>query len=380
MGKAWIDGAEAPVEEAVTVAARLIAGARLPTFTGLQTDVAGIKAALALAKLSGGVVDHSASDVLYRTLEVLRASGMFVAAPAEMRRRADRFLLVGGDAAEVAPALLGFLFGGVKDLGRAAEDGAPRGIVWLGGDASSSLEAGGIAVETVPCATDALSDAVGMIRASLGGRRFGEGPIAAAKASEIAAWLGGASFACVPWSAPALGGLGAAMVSGLVDDLNAATRASSVPLLGRGQAWSAAQVATAVAGYPLRVSFAGGAAEHDPWAYAAGRVIASGESDLVVHVSALDGCRAGDLRPGVPVIAIRGEDAGAARAAVAFAVGLPGRDHAGVLYQDEAGSFVPVEASGEEAGGEGGAVSAAEILVAIAAALPDAPAGRAARC
>lgn len=366
MTEAWIDGTAVPLEAAVAEAARLLAASRLPLVTGLATDVAGVKAALALAREAGGVIDHEGSDLVCRRLAVLQGSDLFVAVPAEMRRRADRFLLVGPDAAALRPDLLAFVFGGVRDLGLKPDGEAPRRIVWLGGADASLLPSNGIAAEAVPCAPAGLPDALAMIRASLAGRPFGAGPIPAAGAAAIATWLSGAAFACILWSAAALDALGAQMLAGLVADLNASTRASSIPLGRPDQAWGAAEVGAFTSGYPLRVSFARGRADHDPWAYETRRLVASGETDLAVHVSALAGFAAPepDWSGRLPVIALGAGAAWSRPPKVAFAVALAGREGEGVLYRDEVASFVPFT------GGAGsGRAPAAALLGAIAAGL-----------
>jgi formylmethanofuran dehydrogenase subunit B len=378
LGKAWINGTEVPEGDAVVEAARLIAESRLPLVTGLGTDVAGVKAALALARHAGGVIDHAASDVLYRNVEVLRSAGMFVAAPAEMRRRADRFLVVGAEVATLSPELLAFVLGGegMSD----GETGSPaRRLVWLGGPAGETLSTNQIATETIACAGQDLPQAVAMVRAALAGRRFGAGPIEAEAAAGVAATLAEARFACVIWSAASLDALGVEMLSGLVADLNLTTRASSLPLGGAGQAFGAAQVATAVSGYPLRSRFVDGIALHDPWACDGRRLIASGESDLVVHVDALVGSSAPVDAGGLPVIAIAGPGATFAQTpAIVFEVGLAGRDHAGALYDDIAATFVPVDVVSPGGPADSAPGSAAKILAAITAALAKAPAKRAA--
>ena len=47
---------------AVKHAAKLISKAKLPLYGGLATDVEGMRAVLALAERSGGVVDHALSE------------------------------------------------------------------------------------------------------------------------------------------------------------------------------------------------------------------------------------------------------------------------------------------------------------------------------
>ena len=59
---AWIDGKPASTQEAVSAAAELIGRSRLPLVTGLSTDIAGIKAAVALAQIAGGAIDHAEEE------------------------------------------------------------------------------------------------------------------------------------------------------------------------------------------------------------------------------------------------------------------------------------------------------------------------------
>ena len=374
MGKAWINGVEAPEGEAVAEAVRLIAGSRLPLVTGLATDVAGIKAAIALARRAGGVIDHAASDLLYRNVEVLRSAGMFVAAPAEMRRRADRFLVVGADVAALSPDFLAFVLGGGEKAG-ATGAASSRRAVWLAGPSGAALPGDAVEAETVACPAADLPQAVAMIRAAVAGHRFDAGPIDRGTAERLAGFLSEAKFACILWSAASLDAFGVEMLSGLVADLNLTTRASSLPLGGGGQAFGAAQIATATSGYPLRTSFSDGVAEHDPWAFDGRRLIASGECDLVIHVDALADGSAPVETGGLPLVAIAGAGASWPQTpAVAFEVGLAGRDHAGALYNDLAATFVAVDGPAQVSG----AVSAATILAAITAAMSDASSERAA--
>ena len=46
------------LDAAIAEAARLLGASRLPVIAGLGTDVAGARAAIALAQRLGGVVDH----------------------------------------------------------------------------------------------------------------------------------------------------------------------------------------------------------------------------------------------------------------------------------------------------------------------------------
>lgn len=359
MGKAWIDGAPAPFAEAVSAAALRLASSRLALITGLASDVAGVRAAVRLAEAAGGVIDHARSAALYRNLDVVRRAGLFRGVPAELRRRCDRVLLVGEDAVAVAPELLSYLLEGSPDLGRGV--GETRRTVWLGG--ADGAGPPGLFLDAVPIAAADIAGFVGAMRASLGQRRFDAAATGLGRAAEIAAWLASAKFAAVVWSAGTLDTIAVESLTGLVSDLNAATRASAVPLSEPGEAHGAAEVATWLCGYPLRTSFARGEAEHDPLLFDGRRLVASGECDLVVHVDARAGVTLGPIEGDVPAISIASAPS-LERAAIAFEAAPAGAGGGEALWDERLASFVSTEGSARS-----DRPSAADILAAIEGAL-----------
>jgi len=102
VGHAWIDGNPVAFDAAAAAAAHLLRAARLPVITGLGTDIAGARAAIALAQQLGGVIDHMHSDALLRDLAVMREGGAIMTTPNEARLRADTVLAV-GSALQVRP-------------------------------------------------------------------------------------------------------------------------------------------------------------------------------------------------------------------------------------------------------------------------------------
>ena len=95
MAHAWIAGRAATIEAAAAEAARLLALSRLPAIVGLGTDIAGARAAIALAERLGGVIDHMHSDAVLRDLDVMREAGMMVTTLNEARLRADTVVVIG---------------------------------------------------------------------------------------------------------------------------------------------------------------------------------------------------------------------------------------------------------------------------------------------
>ena len=92
---ARIEGKPATHDAALDAAAQLLRQRRRPLIGGLGTDVAGMRATLALARRLGAVVDHAGSSAKYRNLHVLQEFGWITTTLAEVKNRADLLLLIG---------------------------------------------------------------------------------------------------------------------------------------------------------------------------------------------------------------------------------------------------------------------------------------------
>ncbi len=92
-----VGGNDVELSKAIKEAAKLIGRAKLPLFGGLATDVEGMRAVMALAERSGGVVDHALSEAQYRNLKVLQSVGWTTSTLTETRNRADLIIIAGTD-------------------------------------------------------------------------------------------------------------------------------------------------------------------------------------------------------------------------------------------------------------------------------------------
>ncbi|MGN6571983.1 MAG: formylmethanofuran dehydrogenase [Pseudolabrys sp.] len=340
------------VEAAADEAARLIAASRMPVVAGLGTDVAGARAAIALAQRAGGAFDHMHAAALLRDLDVMRASGMMTTTPSEARLRSELLLLVGPGLLQAWPDLPERLLG--------APPARSKRIVWLcGGDDVGALNG---RCERIGGDPATLPVHLARLRARCGARPAGK---ADAAIDALAADLAKAKFGVAVWSAAALDALTIEMLCGLVNDLNAATRFSGLPLAPGGNAAAVLQASGWLTGFPPRTGFGRGHAEHDPWRFDAVRLIDGGEADCAVWISALDDT-APTWRREVPTIALTGGESGRGKAEVAFAVGRPGVDHDAVMHLAATGTLAPVLTSASSA-----KLSVATALEAIAARLPE---------
>jgi formylmethanofuran dehydrogenase subunit B len=150
----------------------------------------------------------------------------------------------------------------------------------------------------------------------------------------------------------------------LLDDLNATTRFSGLPLAPGDNAFGVTQTCAWMTGLPVRSGFARASPEHDPWLFNSRRLVADREADRLFWISAYRAA-AVPWRTAVPIIALTAREASFDKPPrVHIAVGRPGVDHAGVEYLSATGTLAQVEA--EE---PSDAISVAEVITRIIAVL-----------
>jgi formylmethanofuran dehydrogenase subunit B len=323
MGQAWIDGKPVALEAAIARAAELLAASRFPVFAGLGTDVAGTRAAVALARRLRGAIDHMNSSPYLRDLDVMREAGMMLTTPAEVRLRADTLLLVGPALVARWPELPAVLFAPVEN----PRNGARR-VTWLcpPRDAKKLVPAE-LPLQTVGRNPEELAPLVAMLRARVAGRNVGKGPASVKVLDALAADLQTTPFGVAVWSADDLDALTIQMLCGLVSDLNAGTRFTGLSLSQGDNAIGVSEVCGWLTGFPVRTGFGRDLPEHDPWRFEATRLVDSGEADCAVWIASYRAAGPPWQR-NVSLIALSGEEASFRRPPlVHIAVGCPGIDH-----------------------------------------------------
>jgi formylmethanofuran dehydrogenase subunit B len=330
---AMICGRAAALDDAVREAAALLGASRSAVIAGLGTCAAGAEAAASLAENCGATLDHAHSDALLRDLGAMREYGWIVATPLLARARADTVLLAGagldGFALPTAPSL---------------DPGKARRVLRF--------------------APKELLPQLGILRALAAGRPVASGGDPDSALAQLADALRTARYGVAVWSAGAMDEIEIEALCGLISDLNAKTRWAGLPLPAPGNANGVAQALGWKTGFPVRVSFAHGHAEHDPWRLDAARMVEGGEADAAVWVQAIE--------PGpppwkrrVPLVAVTALGAAFAEPPdVSITVGRPGVDHDAVLFSADAGALVAVRAEAPRA-----VPTVANVLGRIAAAL-----------
>ncbi|MFD1701424.1 hypothetical protein ACFSCV_00245 [Methylopila henanensis] len=354
-----VNGREASLDEAIAAAAELLAEARSPVHAGLAIDVDGVRAVLKLAARIGGSVDHHASEGLVRNLASSQRKGWIATTFAEVRNRCDVLVVVGPDPEK---AFHRFYARVAPKTGRFFE--GPRRVIFLGGaPAEGSLaQLEGSTVETVAVPEGGLVDALSRLAAlAAGGSPLKGEPDLAPLVDTLKA----AKYAVLAWSASSLDADADLVIEravAVVDALNVEGRAACLPLSGKDNLTGAYHATLWNIGFPLRVGFRGGVADHDQRAYATETAVKT--ADVVVWTQA--------FRPDAPpesearLIALAHPDTEFEREPDVFIpVGQPGLDHAGLAFRADSVVGLPL---GKHR--DAGLPSVADVLARILERLP----------
>jgi formylmethanofuran dehydrogenase subunit B len=336
---AYIDGAAVPLEAAAAEAARLLESARLPVVAGLQTDVAGTRAAILLAEQLRGAYDHAASAALLRDVGVLQQAGRMVTTANDLRIRADLVLLVGPRLTQLWPDLADRL--ALSTPPRLSADQTARKIFWLGGEAGA---AAAIGAHEIAVSAEQLPQAVATLRATVAGRKSRLGGALAKNIVELAGHLQAAHFGALVWSAETLDPLTIEALTGLVFDLNQKTRFTNLAFGPAQNAVGVLQTSGWMTGFPIRTGFGRGYPEHDTWRFDATRLVDTGEADAALWISAY-GASAPGWRRKVPLVALAAPGTPFPYPPhVSIEIGAPGQDHDAIEWSREITTFTATPA------------------------------------
>jgi len=369
---ASIDGAPVSLDAAVAGAALLLARSRQPLIAGLGADIDGARAAIALAERVGGVIEHRHSAALLRDLDCLRETGIMLTTPGEARVRADVVLLVGDALTEAWPSLTERL---LAPPARPEGVDVKRRIIWLAPAIGARIGGFEGDIEIWKAERGAtLAVNLAALRARVKNRpianpRIARSALPLSVLDALAAALNGARFGVAVWTAESLGALEIEMLHGLVRDLNDTTRFSTLPLPAPDNGAGVLAACGWTTGFPMRTGFGAGVPIHDPWRFDAERLVASGETDCVLWISAL-GAVPPTWQRAVNLIALCERTTQFAEEPnVRITVGRPGVDHDAIMHSSDVGTLVAATASARS-----GAPSVADALERIGACLGEADA------
>ncbi len=378
---ARIRGRSAELADALDRSASLLREARAPVIAGLATDVNGMRAALALADRCGATLDHANGDAMLRNLLVLQDSGWFTTTFSEVRNRADLILIAGTHCFDRFPRLLERVLFPPDAL---FSPPGERALVLIGPWDPSALpaEIQAFNPNVIPVPLTELAGLAGVLRGLIAGRPVRTGAAVGAPdgaLESLAARLLEARYSAVAWTAAELdfphAELTVQALVELVRDLNRTTRAAALPLAGTLGDLTADQVCTWQTGYPLRAGLAEGRPRYEPFLSRYPDLLARGETDLLLWISALPGQAAPPVTEVPTILLGRFQADRATQPEVQIAVGTPGVDHPGHWYRSD--SVCPLPLGRLRASG---LPSVAQVLDRIDARLAAKPSGNTSRC
>lgn len=312
-----VNGQVTDWDNALNEARHRLEAAHLPVFHGLLGDLGDARAAWRMAARYGGIVDHRDGDNVARNLTVYQDSGWITTSLGEARHRADLVVWVG------APnALKTRLF----DVPHRLQADAPVRFFDLHERPRERLD---------------------HARALLAGRSL---PAADPTAGDLLSALRDAAYAVFVFGDldDERGTAGEAMTlrsaSDLVRQLNETQRAALL-LIGRGPGDITAQISGAWhTGFGIRTSLARGYPEQDLQRFAAPRLLADGQADLLVWISSLDpapppSCTQAQIVFGHP--AMQFDDT---PPAVFLPVAVPGVHRSGFIHRGDGLRLLPLRA------------------------------------
>ncbi|MGH8247180.1 MAG: formylmethanofuran dehydrogenase subunit B [Gammaproteobacteria bacterium] len=332
-----IAGRSASLQEALSRAAQILRDASRPLIAGLGTDLAGCRAAVALAEKCGAVVDHMHGESLIRNFRVLQSRGGFFTTLAELKNRADVILFVGTDVQSSHPR---FFERFVRPLpSMRYRHITSRTIMYLGSIRRSrtGIPRGGEKPLHLMCSDAEVGALIAVLRGLLDGHEparhamLGRGRVR--KLKLIGQRLQAAHYAVIVWATAEFRAPHPDLIVNdiceIILKLNRTTRAGGLPMGGNDGATSWTNVCTWQSGFPSRISFASGAPEYDPHLHAARNMLGSGGADALLWISCFDPDRVPSA-PSVPTILLGQANASAIRDAEVFLpAGVPGIDHRG---------------------------------------------------
>lgn len=333
-----IDGKEVGLDQAIAAAAKLLRASRHPLFGGLATDVAGMRAILALADRTGGVVDHMLGDGMYRNVLAMQDRGWMMTTLTELRNRADLIVFAGTDVGNDHPRFFERYVWNKESMFDL--DTSRREIVYLGRglDTGAGVSPDGRKPWHLSNDPQRLGELIAAARALLSGNPLQAKTVAGVKLSDVAklvAKLKAARYAVIVWAPPRLNfpaaDITVAGMCELVRDLNQFTRCSGLALGGDEATITAGAVCAWQSGYPLRVDFGKGYPEYDPTRNATDSLLASGDVDVLIWISSFNP----DRRPPptrIPTVLLSAPaDRLDRNYPVYIPVGTPGIDHEGQM-------------------------------------------------
>jgi formylmethanofuran dehydrogenase subunit B len=348
--QASIKNKKVSFEDAVIHASKLLRQAKQPLIAGLGTDVAGMRSVMQLADKTGAIIDHMHSDGAIRNIKVMQDYGWVMTTLAEIKNRADLIIFAGTNGIDNYPRFFERAIWNKNTLFKT--NIKQRQIVYIGDQlntAAGKIPTGRKPI-TINCKQDQIGEIVATLRALIAGHKIEQSNIvgiAHETLINLAEHMKQARYGVIVWAPGEMNfphaELAIQAISGLIKYLNRTTRFAGFSLAGNDGGITATNVSAWQSGYPLRVNFANGFPEYDPYKYATKIVLKRKEADTLLWISSFSA----DIPPPkarIPTIVLTTPSTKLRfRPDVFIPVGTPGIDHSGQLFRTDSVVALPLK-------------------------------------
>ncbi len=290
--KPRIKGKDCSLDEAIAQATNILHHANQPLFSGLATDINGMRSTLALAEITGAVVDHMHSEGAFRNIKVLQDHGWMMTTLAEIKNRADLIILAGTDAISNYPRFFERIVWNDNSL--SGNNNKKRKIVYIGDnlDTSHGKQPSGKQALNIRCKQDQISEIIATLHALVADNKIDKPAIAGISLTELeslARQMRAVKYGVIVWAPGELNFAHAELtilyICELIKYMNRTTRFAGFSLGGNDGGVSAQNVTAWQSGYPMRVSYSKGFPDYDPHRYSATNVLKRHEVDALLWIS-----------------------------------------------------------------------------------------------
>ena len=288
-----VNGQATTLDAAIAKSTEIFRAAKHPLLAGLATDVYGMRAVMNLAETTGATLDHMNSKSSMKNILVMQNSGWFVTTLSEVKNRVDLLVVIGTDIVSYFPRFFERVIWNKEAM--FTENTADREIVYLGGrdlNTAPGVSPNGKQPDVLPCDLDRVPEVLAALRAIVAGKPLkadNVAGIARESLEKLAERLKAAKYSVIAWTGSALdfphAELSIQNIVGVVQELNKTTRSAGLPLSGNDGDVTAYNVSTWISGYPFRNSYRRGYPDYDPYHYDTTRLLAEGETDVLVWIN-----------------------------------------------------------------------------------------------
>jgi len=335
-----IKGKVCKLNDAILHAVKILRSSKHPLFAGLGTDVDGLRSVIALAEQTGGILDHMHSDAAMHNIKVLQDQGWVMTTLAEIKNRADLIMFVGTDASANYPRFFERFVWNKNSLNNISQ----RDIIYIGDNQNirDGISPAGRKPVNIHCKQKNLGEIISTLHALVVGNKIKKttiGGLPLPVLEKLAVTMAEARYGVVVWAPGELDLAHAELtiqsLCELIKYLNRTTRFAGLSLGGNDGGASAINVCTWLSGYPIRISYATGAPEYNPYRYSTARIMQQKEVDALVWISSF-GADKNPPRIDAPTIILSDQPVKTERAPDVFIpVATPGIHHKGQLVRTD---------------------------------------------